>query len=82
MWDRLAQCESTSNWAANTGNGFFGGIQFTPSSWEWVGGTVRADRTTREEQIYRGGLLWELQTWKAWPGCTNRFEWSPKQIAP
>ena len=79
MWDQLAFCESTNNWQANTGNGFYGGIQFTQTSWEWVGGTGRAHQATREEQIYRGALLWEIQTWKAWPGCMNKYGWGSKQ---
>ena len=79
MWDQLAFCESTNNWSINTGNGFFGGIQFTQDSWEWVGGTGRADQATREEQIYRGALLWEIQTWRAWPGCMNKYDWTRNQ---
>jgi hypothetical protein len=82
MWETLAFCESTNNWSANTGNGFFGGIQFTQNSWEWVGGTGRADHASREEQIYRGALLWEIQTWRAWPGCMNRYDWDKDQIQP
>ena len=54
VWDRLAQCESTSNWHINTGNGFYGGLQFQQSTWEAFGGlkyAPRADLATREEQI-------------------------------
>ena len=80
MWEKLAVCESTGDWYINSGNGYFGGIQFTQSSWEYVGGTGRPDQASREEQIYRGALLWERQSWRAWPGCTaKRFGWGEKQ---
>ncbi|NOX29066.1 MAG: transglycosylase family protein [Actinobacteria bacterium] len=82
MWDHLAVCESTSRWAANTGNGYYGGIQFSIDSWAFVGGTGRADQATRAEQIYRGALLWEIQSWRAWPGCTrNKFGWDKWQTS-
>ncbi|MBM4517746.1 DUF348 domain-containing protein, partial [Rhodococcus hoagii] len=53
-WDALAQCEATGNWAINTGNGFYGGVQFDQNTWERQGGlkyAPRADLATREEQI-------------------------------
>lgn len=73
-WDYLAQCESTGNWQINTGNGFYGGLQFSQSSWEHVGGTEfapRADLATREQQIIAAERLLEIQGPYAWPGCTN-----------
>jgi membrane protein involved in colicin uptake len=54
MWDQIAGCESTGNWSINTGNGFYGGLQFTNSTWKMYGGTAfasRADLATRGEQI-------------------------------
>ena len=53
-WDKVAQCESTNNWDINSGNGFYGGLQFTQSTWEAYGGTAyaaRADLATRAQQI-------------------------------
>jgi resuscitation-promoting factor RpfA len=53
-WDKVARCESSGNWSINTGNGFFGGLQFTPSTWKAYGGTAfapRADLATKAEQI-------------------------------
>src|SRR6476660_9761181 len=53
-WDAIAQCESSGNWHINTGNGFFGGLQFVQSTWEAYGGlqyAPRADLATREQQI-------------------------------
>jgi hypothetical protein len=81
MWDRLAVCEAGSNWSINTGNGYYGGLQFSQSSWEWVGGSGSAAGASREEQIYRGNLLWEKQGWGAWPGCTRRYGWSKWQTS-
>ena len=50
-WDKLAQCESSGNWSANTGNGFSGGLQFTPSTWKAFGGDGKAHNASRGEQI-------------------------------
>lgn len=73
--ERLAACESGGNWSINTGNGFFGGIQFSQSSWELVGGTGSPHEASKEEQIARGKLLWDRQGWLAWPGCSCKFKW-------
>ncbi len=73
IWDALAECESTGDWAINTGNGFYGGIQFSPRSWRAVGGEGYPHQATRVEQIYRGELLKEIQGWGAWPGCTRKL---------
>ncbi len=73
VWDQIAQCESTGNWAINTGNGFYGGIQFTQSTWDAFGGqeyAPRADLATREEQIAVGKKVQAAQGWGAWPACT------------
>ncbi|MGR7000047.1 transglycosylase family protein [Yinghuangia aomiensis] len=53
-WDKVAACESTNNWSINTGNGFYGGLQFTNSTWQEFGGTQyapRADLATKDQQI-------------------------------
>lgn len=73
VWDRLAQCEATGNWAINTGNGFYGGLQFTLSSWAAVGGTGMPHQASREEQILRGEKLLAMQGWGAWPACTAKL---------
>ncbi|WP_405485895.1 transglycosylase family protein [Nocardia sp. NBC_00511] len=75
-WDALAKCESGGNWAINTGNGFFGGIQFDQNTWERQGGTryaPRADMATREEQIAIASVTQARQGWGAWPACTARL---------
>lgn len=72
-WDRLAQCESNGNWAANTGNGYYGGIQFSLSSWQAVGGPGRPDQASRETQIAMGQRLWNQGGWVHWPACSRQL---------
>ena len=50
-WDRIAACESGGNWAANTGNGYYGGLQFSLGTWQAYGGSGRPDQNSREQQI-------------------------------
>jgi len=72
-WERVAQCESTGNWSINTGNGFYGGLQFTQSTWEAFGGTQyapRADLATKEQQIAIAEKVLEGQGPGAWPVCS------------
>jgi hypothetical protein len=73
IWDDLAQCESGGNWAINTGNGYYGGLQFSLSSWRWVGGSGYPHHHTREEQIYRAEILLSRQGWNAWPACSRKL---------
>lgn len=73
VWDRLAQCEAGGNWAINTGNGYYGGLQFTLGSWRAVGGTGYPHQASREEQIARGKMLQARQGWGAWPACTSKL---------
>ncbi|MGY0501578.1 transglycosylase family protein [Nocardia sp. FBN12] len=76
VWDALAKCESTGNWAINTGNGYYGGIQFDQSTWERQGGlkyAPRADLASREEQIAIAEVTRARQGWGAWPACTGRL---------
>ncbi|WP_243729020.1 transglycosylase family protein [Nesterenkonia sphaerica] len=72
-WDRLAQCESSGNWSINTGNGYFGGLQFSESSWRWVGGSGLPHQASKQEQIERAYQLWQRQGWGAWPACSQRL---------
>lgn len=74
-WDALAQCEAGGNWAINTGNGYFGGVQFDQNTWERNGGlryAGRADLATREEQIAIAEVTRARQGWGAWPVCSGR----------
>ncbi|AKE89052.1 resuscitation-promoting factor [Rhodococcus aetherivorans] len=75
-WDALAQCEATGNWAINTGNGFYGGLQFTQQTWAAFGGTQyapRADLASREQQIAVAEKVQAAQGWGAWPACTSKM---------
>jgi nucleoid-associated protein YgaU len=71
-WDAVAQCESSGNWAANTGNGFFGGLQFTQSTWKAFGGSGSPQGASREEQIAVAERVLDGQGIKAWPVCGSR----------
>jgi hypothetical protein len=70
VWDQLAECESGGNWSINTGNGYYGGLQFSESSWHAVGGSGLPHQHSREEQIKRGEMLQAQQGWGAWPSCS------------
>lgn len=75
-WDRLAQCESGGNWAINTGNGFQGGLQFSPSTWNAYGGqsyAPSANLATREQQITVAERVLASQGWGAWPACSAKL---------
>src|SRR5690606_3475346 len=75
-WDRLAGCESGGNWHINTGNGYYGGLQFSLSSWRAVGGTGYPHEHSRETQIEMGKrLYYSGGGWNHWPGCTSKFGW-------
>ncbi|WP_296389603.1 resuscitation-promoting factor [Williamsia sp.] len=76
VWDQLVQCESTGNWAINTGNGFYGGVQFDQNTWDRWGGqefAPRADLATREEQIFVAEKTLAAQGWGAWPSCSSKL---------
>jgi len=68
-WDAVAQCESGGNWAANTGNGHYGGLQFKPATWSSNGGVGSPVTASREEQIRVAENVLASQGAKAWPKC-------------
>ncbi|MEU5363533.1 transglycosylase family protein [Streptomyces sp. NPDC005925] len=75
-WDCVADCESSGRWDINTGNGFYGGLQFTQSTWREFGGLTyapRADLATRAEQIAVAQKVLAVQGWGAWPVCSMRY---------
>ena len=72
-WDQLAACESGGNWAINTGNGYYGGLQFTLATWRGVGGTGYPNQNSREEQIARAEILLARSGWGQWPACTAKL---------
>ncbi|MET9439499.1 transglycosylase family protein [Streptomyces sp. NPDC006610] len=75
VWDRIAQCESGGNWHINTGNGYYGGLQFSAGTWRAFGGAAyapRADLATRDQQIAVATKVQRVQGWGAWPTCAAR----------
>jgi resuscitation-promoting factor RpfA len=74
-WDRVAMCESTGNWSINTGNSFYGGLQFTASTWRSFGGAQfapLAHQASREQQIVVAERVLAGQGWGAWPVCSRK----------
>jgi hypothetical protein len=75
-WDRLASCESGGNWHINTGNGYYGGLQFSAGTWLAYGGgkyASRADLASRAEQIAIAEKVLKGSGWGAWPACSARL---------
>jgi resuscitation-promoting factor RpfB len=73
VWDAIAQCESGGNWAINTGNGYYGGLQFTSGTWLGYGGGAyapTANLASREQQIAVAERVQAAQGWGAWPVCS------------
>lgn len=70
VWDKIAQCESGGNWSTDTGNGYYGGLQFSLSSWQAYGGTGYPNQASRSEQIAVAQRLQAAQGWSAWPVCS------------
>jgi hypothetical protein len=75
-WDAIAQCESGGNWAINTGNGHYGGLQFKQTTWAAHGGVGNPAHASREEQIRVAEKVLATQGLKAWPKC------GPKGASP
>ncbi|MDO0909967.1 transglycosylase family protein [Streptomyces sp. DT2A-34] len=74
-WNKVAACESTNRWHVNTGNGYYGGLQFAQSTWEAYGGTryaARADLATKDQQIAVAEKVLDGQGPGAWPQCSVR----------
>ncbi|HEU5033631.1 MAG TPA: transglycosylase family protein [Mycobacteriales bacterium] len=72
QWDNVADCESGGNWHINTGNGYYGGLQFSQSTWANYGGrqfAARADLASRTEQMTVADRVLKAQGWGAWPVC-------------
>ncbi|MFE9645611.1 transglycosylase family protein [Streptomyces sp. NPDC006365] len=75
VWDRIAQCESGGNWRINTGNGYYGGLQFSAATWRAYGGTAyasTADKASKAQQIAVATKVQRAQGWGAWPACSSR----------
>ncbi|MFF5304382.1 transglycosylase family protein [Streptomyces sp. NPDC013161] len=75
VWDRIAQCESGGNWHINTGNGYYGGLQFSAGTWRAYGGSAyaaTADQASKSAQIAVASKVQRAQGWGAWPVCSAR----------
>lgn len=68
-WEAIAKCESGGNWSINTGNGYYGGLQFSEATWKANGGTGMPHRASREEQIRVAENVLRTQGIGAWPSC-------------
>ncbi|MEU6994264.1 transglycosylase family protein [Streptomyces sp. NPDC046465] len=88
VWDRIARCESGGNWQINTGNGYYGGLQFSAGTWRAYGGGAyapTADRASKAQQIAVAAKVQRAQGWGAWPTCSARagaYGGAPSAAAP
>jgi uncharacterized protein YabE (DUF348 family) len=73
VWDKLAECESGGNWSINTGNGYYGGLQFSLSTWRAYGGDGYPHQASREEQIAIAKKLQADAGWGSWPACSSEL---------
>lgn len=76
VWDRLAQCESGGDWSINTGNGFYGGLQFHPGTWARYGGhkfAPNAHQASRDQEIVIAERVLAREGWGAWPACSRKL---------
>ncbi|MEK0552982.1 transglycosylase family protein, partial [Mycobacterium ulcerans] len=85
-WDQVARCESGGNWAINTGNGYYGGVQFAQSTWASHGGgeyAPSAQLASREEQIAVAERVLATQGRGAWPVCGHGLSAAtPRDVPP
>jgi len=75
-WKRLANCESGGNWHINTGNGYYGGLQFSDPTWDAYKGPrmrERADNARKPAQIRTAEKVLDAQGWGAWPSCSQQL---------
>jgi resuscitation-promoting factor RpfA len=75
-WERLAGCESGGNWHINTGNGYYGGVQFADGTWDGNGGdqfAPRADLATKSEQMLIAEKVLDARGWSPWPACSSQL---------
>src|SRR5690242_15772171 len=72
-WDAIAKCESGGNWSINTGNGYYGGLQFSRSTWKAYGGQGMPHKASRAQQIKIAEKVLKKQGWRAWPACSRKL---------
>jgi hypothetical protein len=71
-WDRIAQCESGGKWGTASGNGYYGGLQFSPRTWKAFGGKGMPHKASKGQQIAVAERILAVQGWKAWPACSRK----------
>ncbi|MFX0575462.1 transglycosylase family protein [Nocardia nepalensis] len=81
-WDGVAQCESGGNWGINTGNGYYGGLQFSQSTWAANGGHGSANNASKEEQIRVAENVLATQGQGAWPVCGQYLRAGESEPSP
>jgi resuscitation-promoting factor RpfC len=79
-WDAVAQCESGGNWRADTGNGFYGGLQFKQSTWHENGGVGNPANASRAQQIAVANRVLTTQGPEAWPKCGDNQDLFPIEV--
>ena len=79
-WDAVAQCESGGNWRADTGNGFYGGLQFKQSTWDQNGGFGNPANASRDQQIAVANRVLTTQGPEAWPKCGGSQDLFPIEV--
>ncbi|MBB5912223.1 hypothetical protein BJY24_001090 [Nocardia transvalensis] len=80
-WDGVAQCESGGNWGINTGNGYYGGLQFSQSTWNANGGSGSPANASKAEQIRVAENVLATQGQGAWPVCGQYLRWGADEAA-
>lgn len=73
IWLKLAECESNQNWNVDSGNGYYGGLQFSQGAWNSVGGVGKPSDSSKDEQILRGKMLQNARGWGPWGGCSKKL---------
>lgn len=73
IWIKLADCESKQNWSIDTGNGYYGGLQFSLGAWASVGGQGKPSDASKDEQIMRGKMLQQMRGWSPWGACSKKL---------
>ncbi|WP_313813229.1 transglycosylase family protein [Glutamicibacter sp.] len=73
VWNAIAKCESGGNWSINTGNGYYGGLQFNLGTWRAYGGSGLPSDASKAEQVRIAKKVQKAQGWGAWPGCTSKL---------
>ncbi len=73
IWESIAACETNGNWSSDTGNGYFGGLQFSQGAWNSVNGAGNPAQASKNEQIARGKMLQKMRGWGVWGACAVKL---------